>query len=353
MVMAPTVSVMPGPNKPFAQFAADQQACQGYANSQTAPLTAQANNQALGSALLTTALSADRRSGRRRQGCGHRRRLRRVDRRQHGRARLLDRRDEHPAAIDIYYSQCMSARGNQFPGFSPNMYASALSRPGRTAASAAVWRATAPTALPPLIDDRGGRPACRETGGIRPMAKTRGTGLLMVWADIDLEYEADYHRWYDEEHIARLLAVPGFLSAGRYVALKGGPKNLALYELETAEALRTSAFLDEVRFRPSAKRVAASGCTIGRNYLINGYRQIFPMHTNPMMTQRHGTVSADGPDRHPVDRRGRIQQLVQHRLHPTLSRGARLPWRAALRRHRLAAQISDLVRIRERPRLRE
>jgi hypothetical protein len=112
------------------------------------------------------------------------------------------------------------------------------------------------------------------------MAKTRGTGLLMVWADLDPEYEAEYHRWYDEEHIARLLAVPGFLSAGRYVALKGGPKNLALYELEAAEVLRTSAFLDEVRFRPSPQRVAASGGTIGRNYLINGYRQIFPMHTH-------------------------------------------------------------------------
>jgi hypothetical protein len=52
------------------------------------------------------------------------------------------------------------------------------------------------------------------------MAKTRGTGLLMVWADIDPEFEAEYHRWYDEEHIAHLLAVPGFLSAGRYQALK-------------------------------------------------------------------------------------------------------------------------------------
>ena len=53
--------------------------------------------------------------------------------------------------------------------------------------------------------------------------KTRGTGLLMVWADIDPEFEAEYHRWYDEEHIAHLLAVPGFLSAGRYFALKGSP----------------------------------------------------------------------------------------------------------------------------------
>lgn len=63
------------------------------------------------------------------------------------------------------------------------------------------------------------------------------------------------------------------LSAGRrYVALKGEPKKLALYELETIEVLRTSAFLGEARRG------------IGRhdrcNYLINGHHQIFPMHTN-------------------------------------------------------------------------
>ncbi|HEX3865058.1 MAG TPA: hypothetical protein VHY35_25505 [Stellaceae bacterium] len=114
------------------------------------------------------------------------------------------------------------------------------------------------------------------------MAKTRGTGLLMVWADIDPEHEAAYHRWYKEEHLARLLAVPGFLSAGRYVALKGSPKYLALYELEAPDVLRSPAFLDGVRFRPSDRRVQSSGGTVGRNFLLNGYRQIFPVHTNPI-----------------------------------------------------------------------
>ena len=33
------------------------------------------------------------------------------------------------------------------------------------------------------------------------MAKTRGTGLLMVWTDIDEEHEAEFNRWYDEEHL--------------------------------------------------------------------------------------------------------------------------------------------------------
>ena len=30
------------------------------------------------------------------------------------------------------------------------------------------------------------------------MAKTRGTGLLMVWTDIDPEFETDFNSWYDE-----------------------------------------------------------------------------------------------------------------------------------------------------------
>jgi len=30
------------------------------------------------------------------------------------------------------------------------------------------------------------------------MAKTRGTGLLMVWTDVDPEFEAEFNRWYDE-----------------------------------------------------------------------------------------------------------------------------------------------------------
>jgi len=114
------------------------------------------------------------------------------------------------------------------------------------------------------------------------MAKTRGSGLLMLWTDVDPEHEAEFNRWYDEEHIHRLLAVPGFLSAGRYVAVKGGPKYLAMYELEEPAVLRTAAFLDEVRYKPSPWRQKTSGGHVGRNYILNAYRQIFPARSNPV-----------------------------------------------------------------------
>jgi hypothetical protein len=114
------------------------------------------------------------------------------------------------------------------------------------------------------------------------MAKTRGMGLLMLWCDVDQEHEAEFNRWYDEEHVKRLTSVPGFLNGGRYVALKGGPKYLAMYELEDHHVLRSAAFLDEVRYKPSPWRQKTSGGHVGRNYILNTYRQIFPARTNPV-----------------------------------------------------------------------
>lgn len=113
------------------------------------------------------------------------------------------------------------------------------------------------------------------------MPKTRGTGLLMVWTDIAPEHDTAFNRWYDEEHIPRLLRIPGVLSAGRYVAVRGGPKYLALYELEDHLVMQSAAFRDGVRYQPSADRQRLSGGHAGRNYILNLYRQIFPARTNP------------------------------------------------------------------------
>lgn len=113
------------------------------------------------------------------------------------------------------------------------------------------------------------------------MAKTRGNALLMAWTDVDPEHEAAFNEWYDTEHMLRLANVPGFISGARYRALRGGPKYLAMYELEEHTVLRTSAFLDEIRFRPSAARTKVSPSNIGRNFLLNAYRRIFPIMSQP------------------------------------------------------------------------
>jgi hypothetical protein len=186
------------------------------------------------------------------------------------------------------------------------------------------------------------------------MTKTRGTGLLMVWIDIDSEFEAEFNRWYDEEHIPLLLQVPGFLSAGRYSAVKGSPKYLAIYELEDHNVLRTAAYLDTVKYRPSAARQKYGTSGAGRNFLRNAYRQIFPLHTNPVeQTAAMAPALQMGRIDVPSAVEGGIQRLAQHGLHTGLSRGARLPRRPPLCRGRGPAEISDPLRIREPVRFRE
>lgn len=113
------------------------------------------------------------------------------------------------------------------------------------------------------------------------MPRTRGNALLMAWTDVDPEHEAAFNDWYDNEHMLRLGRIPGFLSGARYRALRGGPKYLAMYELDDHTVMRTTAFLDEVRFRPSPTRTRISPSNIGRNFLLNTYRRIFPIMSQP------------------------------------------------------------------------
>jgi len=74
------------------------------------------------------------------------------------------------------------------------------------------------------------------------MPAKKGTGLLMVWCDVPEDREEEFDRWYNEEHIAEILTVPGVLNAARYEAVKGGPKHLAVYELESPAAVLGDGF---------------------------------------------------------------------------------------------------------------
>lgn len=52
------------------------------------------------------------------------------------------------------------------------------------------------------------------------------------------EWEGDFNDWYNTEHIPLRMGAPGFTSAQRYRANEG-PAYLAVYEMETAAALKT------------------------------------------------------------------------------------------------------------------
>ena len=115
-------------------------------------------------------------------------------------------------------------------------------------------------------------------------ARKKGTGLLMVWADVPTDKEDDFNRWYNEEHLAERLAVPGFLSAARYEAVKSGPKHLACYELESAAVLESEAYR-RVQTHPTAWTRRCSPDVIGTVFIRNVYTMIHPQAVTEEMAR--------------------------------------------------------------------
>ncbi|MCK9508918.1 MAG: hypothetical protein M0Q54_10820 [Pigmentiphaga sp.] len=61
----------------------------------------------------------------------------------------------------------------------------------------------------------------------------------IVQADIPDAIAPEYNAWYDEEHLPRLVSVPGIRCARRYLASDGSPRYLTAYDLETVDAFET------------------------------------------------------------------------------------------------------------------
>ena len=77
------------------------------------------------------------------------------------------------------------------------------------------------------------------------------------------EAEADFNAWYDEEHVPRLSAVPGCLSARRFriasAMSEGKQRYLALYHLTSPEVCSSKAWKEAavtpwtMRIRPHTR----------------------------------------------------------------------------------------------------
>jgi hypothetical protein len=123
--VAPTIPVAPGPNKSFDAFAADQAACQQYASAQIAPAANVANQQAVGNALLSTALGAGLGAGIG-AAAGNAGKGAAIGAASGGALGIFGNATATPYAqgtlqqqFDAVYAQCMAAHGNSVPGLYP------------------------------------------------------------------------------------------------------------------------------------------------------------------------------------------------------------------------------------------
>src|SRR5262249_54514443 len=70
-----------------------------------------------------------------------------------------------------------------------------------------------------------------------------GKGLLAVFNQVKARDERDFNEWYNREHIDERVNLPGFHRARRYVAVRGSPKYLALYECDSVGDLAAPGYL--------------------------------------------------------------------------------------------------------------
>jgi hypothetical protein len=107
-------------------------------------------------------------------------------------------------------------------------------------------------------------------------------GLLLTMTEPPRPMEEEFNAWYDTEHLPERLAIPGFISARRWVdpqALAGSGKYLATYELDSPQILQTPDYLAHVgeQLTPWSKR-CLSRCVLFRRWAC---AQILPGDAPP------------------------------------------------------------------------
>lgn len=92
-------------------------------------------------------------------------------------------------------------------------------------------------------------------------------GILAIWHDVASEHWQDTIAWYDREHHAERVNIPGFLSARRYVAVDAAPRLFIRYETESVDVLSSDAYLERVN-NPTPWSLA------GQRTIINNTRTV-------------------------------------------------------------------------------
>jgi hypothetical protein len=91
-------------------------------------------------------------------------------------------------------------------------------------------------------------------------------GILIAAMNFSDVAEDEFHDWYDTEHIAERLAVPGFLNAERWIGINNPKDSVALYDLDNVGVLHSPPYLavGGANGSPWTKRVTARTNSIMR-----------------------------------------------------------------------------------------
>ena len=105
-------------------------------------------------------------------------------------------------------------------------------------------------------------------------------GLLLTMTEPPPHLEEEFNAWYDDEHIAERLAIPGYRSARRWVANapQGEGKYLATYELDSPAVLNSEAYLARLNNPTAWSKRSMKNCVVFRRWACE---QAVPGYADP------------------------------------------------------------------------
>jgi len=84
-------------------------------------------------------------------------------------------------------------------------------------------------------------------------------GILAIFNNVATGREAEFEEWFQHEHLAERIAVPGFLLGRRYEAVSGRPRYFNFYLTRSASVLKSAAYLERLDHPTPMTRKVMSG----------------------------------------------------------------------------------------------
>ena len=102
-----------------------------------------------------------------------------------------------------------------------------------------------------------------------------GTTVLVVTMEVDPEDEAEFNKWYNEQHLPERMEIPGYVSARRFKLEEGNGAltYLCIWELEDGSPLQSQMYREQ-NADPTALYLRVNETIKARTRGL--YRQIFP-----------------------------------------------------------------------------
>src|SRR5580704_3109122 len=74
-------------------------------------------------------------------------------------------------------------------------------------------------------------------------AADKSPGILAIFNNVAPGREDEFEAWFQHEHLAERIAVPGFLVGRRHEAISGRPRYFNYYLTQSAQILKSAAYL--------------------------------------------------------------------------------------------------------------